>query len=296
MAAAVAADAAEAFRVVHPRKFLSKFLEEEVRPDGRDLLGFRRCTVSLGEIGTADGSAIARLGDTTVVAGIKAELANPPVDTPGSGWLVPNVTLTRMCSPTVRPGPPGVEAQALSACLNETLDGCIDLTQLCLARGKLAWVIHLTVTVLNEDGNLTDACMLAAVAALRDLRLPRLTPIGPEDNALPTVVAEKAVAVELTGPPVAVSFARCNGQMLADATSFEETLAVQTVTFVHRGATGILSGVMQPSPNTGPAVGSVQIPSAAAGIDGETMRQLYAHAARRATEIAFMIDAAAASR
>lgn len=70
--------------------------EEEVRPDGRGLDGFRRCTVAMGEIGTADGSAIVRLGETAVIAGIKAEIANPPIDSPDTGWLVPNVTLPRM--------------------------------------------------------------------------------------------------------------------------------------------------------------------------------------------------------
>lgn len=67
-----------------------------MRPDGRGLDGFRRCTVAMGEIGTADGSAIVRLGETAVIAGIKAEIANPPIDSPDTGWLVPNVTLPRM--------------------------------------------------------------------------------------------------------------------------------------------------------------------------------------------------------
>lgn len=71
-----------------------------MRPDGRGLHGFRRTTVALGEIGTADGSALVRIGETAVVAGIKAELANPPIERPDAGWLVPNVTIPRM---SVRP-------------------------------------------------------------------------------------------------------------------------------------------------------------------------------------------------
>jgi exosome complex RNA-binding protein Rrp42 (RNase PH superfamily) len=32
----------------------------------------------------------------------------------------------------------------------------VDKTQLCIAAGKLSWVLHLTVVVLNEDGNLYE--------------------------------------------------------------------------------------------------------------------------------------------
>jgi hypothetical protein len=70
-------------------------------------------TVAMGEIGTADGSAVVRLGRTSCVAGIKAELSNPPIENPGHGWLVPNVSITSVCSPDVPPGPPPPQAQAL---------------------------------------------------------------------------------------------------------------------------------------------------------------------------------------
>src|SRR5882757_6997867 len=40
-----------------------------------------------GSISTADGSALVRMGDTTVVCGVKAEIAEPDLDLPEQGFL-----------------------------------------------------------------------------------------------------------------------------------------------------------------------------------------------------------------
>lgn len=43
--------------------------------------------LSAGSISTADGSALVRLGKTTVVCGVKAEIAEPELDSPEDGFL-----------------------------------------------------------------------------------------------------------------------------------------------------------------------------------------------------------------
>lgn len=40
-----------------------------------------------GSISTANGSALVRLGDTTIVCGVKAEIAEPELDRPEDGYL-----------------------------------------------------------------------------------------------------------------------------------------------------------------------------------------------------------------
>lgn len=40
-----------------------------------------------GSISTAEGSALARVGDTTIVCGVKAEVAEPELDRPTHGFL-----------------------------------------------------------------------------------------------------------------------------------------------------------------------------------------------------------------
>lgn len=98
-----------------------------------------------GSISTAEGSALVRLGDTTIVCGVKAEIAEPELDRPEDGFLgshrvlltydigifktllVPNLDLPPICSPKFKPGPPPEEAQVLSDRLNEALLMCVSL-------------------------------------------------------------------------------------------------------------------------------------------------------------------------
>jgi len=90
------------------------------------------------------------MGDTTVVCGIKAEIAEPDMARPDEGFLgkitqltnylplpswgsrsakqadvrrvsVPNIDLPALCSPKFKPGPPSDEAQTLSNWLNDLL-------------------------------------------------------------------------------------------------------------------------------------------------------------------------------
>jgi exosome complex component RRP43 len=100
------------FRTLQPEEFYRQHLEAGVRPDGRALGERRAVAVSAGTIGTADGSAVVRQGSTTVVCGVRAELAPPRATEPDRGYLVPNLALPALCSPHCRPGPPSVAAQA----------------------------------------------------------------------------------------------------------------------------------------------------------------------------------------
>jgi len=67
---------------------------------------------------------VVRIGNTSVVCGIKAEVAEPNVNTPREGYLVPNVELPPMCSPNFKPGPPSELAQVLSETVNKLLKRC----------------------------------------------------------------------------------------------------------------------------------------------------------------------------
>jgi exosome complex RNA-binding protein Rrp42 (RNase PH superfamily) len=47
----------------------------------------RHDVLAAGSISTADGSALVRMGDTTIVCGVKAEIAEPELDRPEQGFL-----------------------------------------------------------------------------------------------------------------------------------------------------------------------------------------------------------------
>ncbi|KZT70290.1 hypothetical protein DAEQUDRAFT_744783 [Daedalea quercina L-15889] len=221
---------AATFQRLHPRVYLERFLAENVRPDGREFHEWREVSVNVGSISTADGSALVRLGNTTVVCGVKAEIAEPELDSPEDGFLVPNLDLPAICHPRFKPGPPTEEAQVLSDRLNEVLvtSGVIPTKSLCIEPGKAIWVLYVDATCINYDGNAFDATLLAMVAALKNTRLPKATC---DADTSRTVCSRKIRSPLPVGRlPVSMSFGVFDGtHVLADPTSFEEPLLDTTL-------------------------------------------------------------------
>lgn len=168
---------AQIFQRLHPHAYLDRFLIEGVRPDGRTPDEWRDVFINVGSISTADGSALVRIGGTTIVCGVKAEIAEPELDIPDQGFLVPNIDLPAICSPKFKPGPPSEEAQVLSERLNAALISAqlLPLTTLCIAPGRSVWCLYVDATCISYDGNVFDAALLAMVAALRNTTLPDAT-------------------------------------------------------------------------------------------------------------------------
>jgi len=54
------------------------------------------------------------------------------------------------------------------------IGGAMDAEALCVRGGSWVWRLHVDVSLLDDGGNSIDACVLAAVAALRHYRLPEV--------------------------------------------------------------------------------------------------------------------------
>jgi len=239
---------ASTFQRLHPKIYLERFLAESVRPDGRTFTKFRPLSVNVGSISTAEGSALVRLGDTTVVCGVKAEIAEPDLDRPEDGFLVPNLDLPALCSPKFKPGPPSEEAQVLSDRLNDALvmSNVLPTKSLCIHPGKSVWVLYVDATCINCDGNVFDATLLAMVAALKSTRLP--TPTYNEESHQTTCSRKTKIPLQLTRTLVSASFGIFDSAvLLVDPTSFEEPLLSTTITIV-LDETGRLVSVNQLGP------------------------------------------------
>ncbi|THH05198.1 hypothetical protein EW145_g4970 [Phellinidium pouzarii] len=224
---------AEVFRRLHPRAYLERFLNEGFRPDGRETEDWRDVSVNVGSISTADGSALVRLGDTTVVCGVKAEIAEPDLDSPDAGFLVPNIDLPAICSPKFKPGPPADEAQVLSERLYDALiaSETLPLSSLCIEPGKAVWVLYVDATCINYDGNAFDAALLAMVSALKNTRLPKAT--FDEESGRTTCSRKDKSSLQMRRTPTAVSFGIFDSTyILSDPTSFEEPLLDTSITVV----------------------------------------------------------------
>ncbi|XP_006267502.1 exosome complex component RRP43 [Alligator mississippiensis] len=244
---------AAGFKTVEPLEYYRRFLKENCRPDGRELGEFRATTVNIGSITTADGSALVKLGNTTVICGIKAEFAAPPVDATNKGYIVPDVDLPPLCSARFRPGPPGEEAQAVSQFIADVIENSqiIMKEDLCIVNGKLAWVLYCDIICLDYDGNILDACTFALLAALNNVQLPAVA-IN-EETGLAEVNLKQKTPLNIRKYPVATSFAIFDDTLLiVDPTAEEEDLATGTVTIV-TDEEGRLCSVHKPggSPLTG---------------------------------------------
>uniref|UniRef100_A0A3P8WX36 Ribosomal RNA-processing protein 43 n=1 Tax=Cynoglossus semilaevis TaxID=244447 RepID=A0A3P8WX36_CYNSE len=184
-------------------------------------------------ISTADGSALVKYGNTTVICGIKAELTNPTVEAPGKGYVVPNVDLPPLCSSRFRPGPPGELAQAASQFIADIIESSevIQPEDLCIERGKLCWVLYCDLMCLDYDGNLLDACVVALLAALKNTKLPEVT--VNKETSLPQVNVDQRHSLNIHRHPVATSFSIFDDSILmVDPTDEEESLATAQLTVV----------------------------------------------------------------
>ena len=68
---------AEAFKQLYPEQYYAKFISSNLRPDGRALTAARATTIGINPIGTADSSALVKIGESTAMAGIKLGVCCP---------------------------------------------------------------------------------------------------------------------------------------------------------------------------------------------------------------------------
>lgn len=224
---------AEQYKSLHPIKYYRDHLAHDIRPDGREFLDFRPVIINIDSIDTADGSAIAKVGKTTVICGIKAELCKPKPETPKQGFLVPNLELPPLCSPKFKPGPPSDQAQVLTQLIADIIENsrCINLEELCIFPDKTAWCLYADLICLDYDGSLVDACIIALMACLKSVKLPLVEYDPALENLQVNMETRKTINVHFT--PIATTFAVFDDKiLLADPTVEEENLCTGVVTIV----------------------------------------------------------------
>ena len=152
---------------------LSKLRDGE-RIDGRRLDEIRPIEIQTGLIAKAEGSALVKLGNTMVVAGVKMQPGEPFPDAPDQGIIITNAELVPLASPTFEPGPPDENAIELARVVDRGIrhSEAVDLSKLCIAEGEQVWIIFIDIWALDDDGNLMDASALAAIAALLNTTVP----------------------------------------------------------------------------------------------------------------------------
>ena len=77
---------ASEFKCLEPEEYFRQHVNRGVRPDGREnLLELRPVSLSVDTLKSADASAVVKQGNTTVVCGIKLEMAPTKAEEPDKG-------------------------------------------------------------------------------------------------------------------------------------------------------------------------------------------------------------------
>ena len=155
---------------------LIKALKKDIRYDGRKKTEYRPITVEYGLFKNAEGSARVKIGGTEVIAGVKIEAREPYPDMPDEGTIMVGVELTPIANPNFELGPPRIEAIELARVVDRGIreSKMIDMKKLCIKKGELVWIVVIDIIPINDEGNLYDASSLAAIAAIKDAKMPKL--------------------------------------------------------------------------------------------------------------------------
>ncbi len=202
-----------------------------LRVDDRDIVTPRNVKIETGVIEKAEGSALVRLGATQVMVGVKAEIGSPFRDTPDEGVITVNAEFVPLASPMFEPGPPDENAIELARVIDRSIRevNAVDRKALVIRPGEKVWVLFIDIYVLNHDGNLFDASMLATMAALATTKLPDYEEYETGDIE---IVREKTIGpLKLNHIVLTSTIAKIGDYIIADPNLDEETVSDTRIVF-----------------------------------------------------------------
>ena len=195
------------------RNYVFDLAKQDKRVDNRAMDQYREVSVETDWVKTAEGSALAKIGDSQVLAGVKVQKGMPYADKPNSGVLMVNAELSPMASPTFETGPPKEGAIELARVVDRGIreSKMVDVDQLGITPEEEVWMVFVDLHVMNYDGNLIDTAALAAVSALC-----KVTP--PEDEAW------TLKEFPITQKPITVTVAKIGDKLMVDPNLEEESV------------------------------------------------------------------------
>ncbi len=199
-----------------------KLAGADKRLDGRSLEEFRPLEVDYDVSVNAEGSAHVKLGNTELFAGVKLGIGTPYPDTPDSGNLIVNGEITGMADVDYEPGPPLDEEIVLARVVDRGIreSECIDMKKLVITPGEKAWEVYIDVYVVNDDGNLVDACAIGAIAVLSRAVFPKYdSKTGKLDCREHT-----KKPLPLLCKPITVTIAKIGDYLFVDPSSYEQAV------------------------------------------------------------------------
>jgi len=230
------------------KEFILHSIHQNLRIDGRKPTENRPITLHFNRTSTIS-ECVVHMGNTKVMTCIDCELTTPQyTDRPNEGSINIKVDLSSMANIGFIESDTDANTDTMKSYYSQRIhrilervlrtsgSGAIDTEALCVVSGKVVWKLNITITILDDDGNLIDCSIVSAFAALRFLKLPateimndgKHVEIYSEDDRDP-------IPLPLHHTPIPFSFALFSLeeelQCIVDPNQREELLSSGIVTF-----------------------------------------------------------------
>lgn len=199
------------------------------RFDGRKADEFREISIETGFAKNAEGSARVKIGKTEVIAGVKMDVGTPYPDSKDKGNLMVNSELLPLSYGKFEMGPPKFPAIELARIIDRGVreSKFIQLDKLCIKEGEKVWTVMIDIYSLNYDGNLLDAAGIAAVAALKNAKIPKY------DEKEERVLYHESSGVSIPlakNIPISLTVHKIGNNLIVDPTAEEEEISEARIT------------------------------------------------------------------
>ena len=242
----------EIFKAIEPKKYMEKFLNAGVRSDGR-MTNFRSLfEIRTNVIESSLSSASVRIGDSMIIASVKAGIFAVPegivlVGNQAQGQLSVACDYSLCCLGERRVAQ--VEGSRISKRVESVLTSrsVFDRAQLEVQfsisdedsedkiKTKPVWDVSIDLLIVRDDGSILDAALLAAVTALGNTKLPKI-------NRETMKVTEESMYLQLSTIPIGVTFCLHHGKkFLADPCGDEEEVLPRIWIVVDQEKKNVLS-------------------------------------------------------
>jgi exosome complex component RRP42 len=195
------------------------------RLDGRGAFDKRNIEIRFGVSNKAEGSVGVKMGKTEVVCGVKMATAEPYTDHENEGTMMTSLELLPLSSPNFEYGQPSIDAVETARIVDRGIreSGFIEFKKLCIKEGEKVWSIFIDLATLNDDGNLIDACALAATLALLTARFPVYD--EEKDTISYGEFTDKKLPLDMDKMPLTTTFFKIADKIFVDPTREEEDVS-----------------------------------------------------------------------
>ena len=207
-------------------------LNHNQRIDDRTFTQYRDVKIKTNYIDKAEGSAIVSIGNTTIVAGVKAQVSTPFSNSPNQGIIITNTELLAIASRNFEYGPPNKFAVEISRVVDRTIreSPLVNLEELCIVENEKCWKLHVDIYIVDFDGNIMDAACLGAVSALLTTKIPHAKIVNDELF----IDEDDLTNLPIENKSVLCTVIKINNKLIVDPLSVEESIMDTSISFGFR--------------------------------------------------------------